>query len=117
MTNSTTVDKPLQRISTKEKLKKNKDGYSEWGAKNLDFYIKRGNFDSDDYRKQAMFDNYNYYNNVIPEEKFHYITNPLGSNKENHQNFPARIRPYNIIRPNVDLYMGEKRILKLNILI
>jgi len=50
---------------------------------------------------------YDAYNNIIPEEYFHYVTNPLNSSKKEHSNFPARIRPYNIIRPNVDLYLGE----------
>jgi hypothetical protein len=50
---------------------------------------------------------YNVYNNVIPEEYFSYVTNPLNSVKKQHTSFPAKIRPYNIIRPNCDLLFGE----------
>lgn len=50
---------------------------------------------------------YDVYNNNIKEEFFHYITNPLNSTQSQFKNFPARIRPYNIIRNNVDLFLGE----------
>jgi hypothetical protein len=112
------TDKPLQRISQKEKLKKGTDGHSDWIAKNADFFISRSNFDTDDTKAATIHDNYNYYNNIIDEEKFHYVTNPLNSTKDSHASFPARIRPYNIIRPNMDLYMGEfiKRVFTFTVL-
>lgn len=50
---------------------------------------------------------YNVYNNIIPEEYFEYVTNPLNSTKKQHKSFPAKIRPYNIIRANCDLLFGE----------
>jgi len=50
---------------------------------------------------------YNVYNNVIPEHYFNYVTNPLNSTKKEHSSFPAKIRPYNIIRTNCDLLFGE----------
>lgn len=50
---------------------------------------------------------YDAYNTIIPEEQFHYVVNPLNSSRQDRASFPARIRPYSIIRPNIDLLFGE----------
>lgn len=50
---------------------------------------------------------YDAYNNRLPDEYFHYVTNPLNSSNQDYTNWPARLRPYTIIRPNVDLLEGE----------
>lgn len=47
------------------------------------------------------------YNNELPDSYFRYVTNPLNSANQDYTNWPARIRAYSIIRPNIDLIQGE----------
>jgi hypothetical protein len=50
---------------------------------------------------------YSAYNNQLPDSYFRYVTNPLNSANAEYTNWPAKLRPYSIIRPNVDLLEGE----------
>lgn len=50
---------------------------------------------------------YEAYNNRLPDSYFRYVVNPLNSSNNEYTNWPARLRPYSIIRPNVDLLEGE----------
>lgn len=50
---------------------------------------------------------YSAYNNQLPDSYFRYVINPLNSANNDYTNWPARLRPYTIIRPNVDLLQGE----------
>lgn len=50
---------------------------------------------------------YEAYNNRLPDSYFRYVLNPLNSTNNDYTNWPARLRPYSIIRPNVDLIEGE----------
>lgn len=50
---------------------------------------------------------YEAYNNRLPDSYFRYVTNPLNSSKAEYTNWPARLRAYSIIRPNIDLIEGE----------
>lgn len=50
---------------------------------------------------------YEAYNNRLPDSYFRYVTNPLNSANTEYHNWPARLRPYSIIRPNIDLLEGE----------
>jgi hypothetical protein len=50
---------------------------------------------------------YEVYNNRFPMEWFKHITNPLNAKKEQHKRFPAKIRPINILRTNIDLLINE----------
>lgn len=47
------------------------------------------------------------YNSRFPGEYFSHILNPLNSSNENHKRFPAKIRPINILRTNLDQFIGE----------
>lgn len=99
--------KPLLRVS--EAKKKAKD-YAH--CKDIvDFFINATYFNDVFGQRNSNFRDlyvlYNVYNNIIPEEYFDYVVNPLNSTKKQHRSFPARIRPYNIIRPNCDLLFGE----------
>lgn len=60
---------------------------------------------SDTARNPRLF--YEAYNNNLPDEYFTYVVNPLNSSKKEYTNWPARLRPYTIIRPNIDLIAGE----------
>lgn len=50
---------------------------------------------------------YEAYNNRLPETFFHTVVNPLNSSNQEYTNWPARVRSYSIIRPNIDLLEGE----------
>ncbi len=50
---------------------------------------------------------YEAYNNRLPDSYFSYVTNPLNSTNTDYTNWPAKLRPYSIIRPNIDLLEGE----------
>lgn len=99
--------KPLLRISEAEKTA---NDYEH--CKDVADYLIGSTYFQDvtgqrnsNYRDLYML--YNVYNNVIPEEYFNYVTNPLNTVKAQHKAFPAKIRPYNIIRTNCDLLFGE----------
>lgn len=94
---------PKQKVSHAEKTKND----DEWGKKCIDSFIDNSKFGgaySDD-----LLEYYSIYNGEMNESKYYsYVTNPLNSNDPKRKNFPARIRNYNIIKPVIDLLMGEK---------
>ena len=49
---------------------------------------------------------YGYYNGTIDPEDYAYVLKPYGSKRHN---FPAKLQNFPIIKPIVDLLMGEKR--------
>lgn len=102
--------KPLQRIPESEKWKDKGQFFKD----TCDFYIKCAIFDDNNgvavwgsatRRNRKML--YEVYNNQIPLEWFNHITNPYGSDKEEYQRWPAKIRPTTILRTNLDLLMSE----------
>ena len=99
--------KPLLTVSDAKK----KAGDFDHTKDVIDFYIESTYFQDQYTANQGNYRDlyilYDAYNNIIPEEYFHYVVNPLNSSKKEHNAFPARIRPYSIIRPNVDLLLGE----------
>jgi len=99
--------KPLQRIPYKEKVKDN----NRHGKQTASYYLRISPIFQHSTTGHSTYNsklqNYNILTNNVPEEWFHHIKNPLSSAKEEYKNFPAKIRPYNIIIPNTDLYMGE----------
>ena len=48
---------------------------------------------------------YDYYNGVIYEDDYRYVTQPYGKSRTN---FPSKMRNYPIIKPIIDLLLGEK---------
>lgn len=96
--------KPLQRLSYAEKVASN----GKWGEENAEYLIATSRFgrvaNPQDRDIQLLYD---LYNNKFPDTWFNYITNPLNSKKNEYKNFPSRIRPYTILRPNIDLFCGE----------
>lgn len=75
----------------------------------MDHFIGMGTFSEEvinpDTRDVRIF--YEAYNNRLPESYFRYVLNPLSSQNSDYTNWPAKIRPYTIIRPNIDLLEGE----------
>lgn len=106
--NSNGISKPRLRLSYDDKVK---DDF-KWAKECIYYYFSISNFYINGINTRTVYQRdlqllYDVYNNKIKEEFFHYITNPYGSAQGKYTNFPAKIRPYNIIRPIVDLYIGE----------
>ena len=89
----------------KQKLPSSKKN-QEWGEKCVQAYIAESSFSSTD--KAGLVDLYEIYNGELDEGKYNYVTNPYNSEKWKKRNFPAKLRNYNIIKPVVDLLLGEK---------
>lgn len=80
----------------------------------MNTYISSGYFAVDNtsttftganYRNLSLL--YDAYNNQLPDAYFDYVRNPLNSQKEEYTRWPATIRNFSIIRPNIDLLEGE----------
>lgn len=97
--------KPLQSIPYKEKIKNS----NEWGKQNIEYFINAASFrvQLTGGRLSDMKSWYDAYNNRIDEKLYNYVTNPLNSTNDLYKAFPARIRSYNILRPSIDLLIGE----------
>jgi hypothetical protein len=99
--------KPLLKVSYKDKVAKNFEHTKDV----IDYFIEstwfqdQSNLTTGGHRDLYLL--YDAYNNKLPESQFNFVTNPLNSTRKEHTNFPARMRPYSIIRPNVDLLLGE----------
>jgi hypothetical protein len=78
----------------------------EWRRNTLEAYIQQASFSISSSRyKQELLKLYDYYNGDIDEADYSYVLEPYGKKRNN---FPAKIRNYNIIKPNIDLLIGEK---------
>ena len=51
---------------------------------------------------------YKAYRGDLDEDAYSYMLNPYNTKRDEHKAFPARLRNYNIIKPIIDLFMGEK---------
>ena len=101
-------EKPLIALSEEDKNKDNKLWYKD----NINFILRNSYFTilptiNNTLYKRNLQLLYNVYNNQIEESIFNYVSNPLNTTKGKNRNFPARIRPYNIIRENIDIFLGE----------
>jgi hypothetical protein len=97
---------PRLRVSDKKKVAND----FEHTKSVMDNYISASSFIEDlapsgAYRDVRLL--YEAYNNRLPESFFNYVTNPLNSAQAEYTNWPARLRSYSIIRPNIDLLEGE----------
>jgi len=92
---------PKQKISTSKKT-------DEWAKKCIDAYIEESSFA--DGSRSDLLSLYRLYNGEIDKSAYSYVLNPYNSPNSTgpQRNFPARLRNYNIIKPVVDLLMGEK---------
>jgi len=83
--------------------KKNK----QWKEACVEAYIELSNSgrSSGSSRKESLQQLYEYYNGVIDEADYKYVLKPYGKSRSN---FPSQMRNYPIIKPIVDLLLGEK---------
>lgn len=98
--------KPLQMISWSEKIKDDKQFFKS----TADYYISLGlggYAGLDGSIRGELKTLYDVYNNQIPEQWFKHVTDPLSANNPLHAKFPAKIRPTNILRTNIDMLLSE----------
>jgi hypothetical protein len=88
---------PKQRIPKSQKTEK-------WGKECVDAFINLSKFGLSE-RRSYLKSLYDYYNGVIDEEDYNYVLKPYGKTRSN---FPSKLRNYNIIKPIIDLLLGEK---------
>ena len=88
---------PRQRIPLSQKTKK-------WREECVEAYIDLSKFGVSE-RRSYLKSLYDYYNGVIDEQDYRYVLKPYGKTR---QNFPSKLRNYPIIKPIIDLLLGEK---------
>ena len=88
---------PQQRVTLKTKTKK-------WREQCVDAFIGLSKFGTSN-RRGELKALYEYYNGTIDEADYNYVLKPYGKTR---QNFPSKLRNYPIIKPIIDLLLGEK---------
>lgn len=88
---------PKQRIPLSQKDEK-------WQKNCVDAFINLSKFGISE-RRTYLKSLYDYYNGVIDEEDYNYVLKPYGKTRKN---FPSKMRNYPIIKPIIDLLLGEK---------
>jgi len=88
---------PKQRIPKSQKTKK-------WREECVEAYIDLSKFGVSE-RRSYLKSLYDYYNGVIDEQDYRYVLKPYGKTRNN---FPSKLRNYPIIKPIIDLLLGEK---------
>lgn len=102
MTNTNIEQKPLQKIPMSKKTK-------VWKEACVDYVIGQSNFcqnsgNNGRTRSEEMQTYYDLYNSIYNEKDLLYVTNPFKQN----DGFPATAQDYNIIKPKIDLLLGEE---------
>lgn len=88
---------PKQRIPLSQKNE-------AWQKSCVDAFINLSKFGISE-RRTYLKSLYDYYNGVIDEEDYNYVLKPYGKTRKN---FPSKLRNYPIIKPIIDLLLGEK---------
>lgn len=88
---------PQQRLPLSKKTQK-------WREECVDAFINLSKFGLSE-RRSYLKTLYDYYNGEIDEQDYKYVLKPYGRTREN---FPSKLRNYPIIKPIIDLLLGEK---------
>lgn len=93
---------PVQKIPMSKKTK-------EWKEACVDYIIGKSGFSNGGgnngrTRYEEMQTYYNLYNSIYNEKDLLYVTNPF----KQKDGFPATAQDYNIIKPKIDLLLGEE---------
>lgn len=92
-------ERPRHKIPSS---KKTLDGYYR---PTMDYYADRANFNSSYYQEMTVL--FNAAAGEFDMASLKYVTNPTNTQNEQFMRTPARLRNYDILRPVVDLFMGE----------
>lgn len=98
-------DNRQKNFIPRQKLKRSKKT-KQWGKDCVEGFINQSSFLQNS--KSDLLRYYEAYNGVLAEKDYNYVTNPYNSQAGKKRNFPAKLRNYNIIKPVVDLLLGEK---------
>ena len=92
---------PAQKLTLSEKTKQWKEDCVNYiiGHSNLTMNSATGQT-----RDQELQTYYDLYNSIYNEKDLKYVTNPFKQN----DGFPATAQDYNIIKPKIDLLLGEE---------
>ncbi len=90
---------PKQKLKSIKKTK-------AWRTECVEGFINQSSFLQNS--KSDLLRYYECYNGEMAEADYNYVTNPYNSQAGKKRNFPAKLRNYNIIKPVVDLLLGEK---------
>ena len=88
---------PQQKLSLKKKDEK-------WRKACVEAYIDLSTAGYSE-RRDWLKSLYDYYNGVIDDADYRYVLKPYGKTRDN---FPSKMRNYPIIKPIIDLLLGEK---------
>jgi len=90
---------PYQMLPMKKKNKK-------WKQTCVDAFVSKFYFGNNNNikRRQQMKISYDLYNSIFDEKDLKYVTDPYKVN----DSFPASLQNFNIIKPKIDLLMGEE---------
>ncbi len=100
------ISRPLQKKSWAEKIADNHKFFKDninWGISTSIW----SNVSIDSNRTSVMLRLYEIYNSKFPASWFKHVLDPFSSKKEEHKQWAGKIRPANIIRPNIDFLRGE----------
>ena len=92
---------PLQRLPMSKKTQDWKEACVDYIAGRSQGSSRDGNNRS---RKEEMQTYYDLYNSIYSEKDLKYVTNPF----KQQDGFPAMAQDYNIIKPKIDLLLGEE---------
>ena len=92
---------PLQRLPMYKKTQDWKEACVDYIAGHSQGSSRDGNNRS---RKEEMQTYYDLYNSIYSEKDLKYVTNPF----KQQDGFPAMAQDYNIIKPKIDLLLGEE---------
>ena len=88
---------PQQRLPLRKKTQK-------WREECVDAFMDMSKFGLSE-RRNYLKSLYDYYNGQIDDQDYKYVLKPYGKTREN---FPSKLRNYPIIKPIIDLLLGEK---------
>ena len=88
---------PQQRLPLNKKTKK-------WREECVNAFLNLSKFGLSE-RRDSIKSLYDYYNGQIDETDYRYVLKPYGKTRNN---FPSKLRNYPIIKPIIDLLLGEK---------
>jgi hypothetical protein len=89
---------PKQKLASSKKTE-------TWRKECVDAFLALSNISGYGNRRSKLQKLYDYYNGHIEEEDYKYVTKPYGKSRAN---FPSKLRNYPIIKPIIDLLLGEK---------
>jgi hypothetical protein len=93
----------------RQKLPMSKKG-KEWRQKTVDAIIDLSDFGNGIGSGKSAFRSdlqkcYDYYNGIVDDDDYTHVLRPYGKSRKN---FPAKLHNYPIIKPIIDLLLGEK---------